>query len=1187
MPERGPTPEQLAAIRVVGSATVRAGAGAGKTRVLSEHFLHLLRGQEGQRPPVEQVSEILAITFTEKAAAEMKTKIRVLLAAEAAQARAPERPRWERARRELLGAQISTIHAFCHRVIRENPIEAAVDPAAVLLDEHESRAWLESAVEDALTLRVRAGDPGGQILVGRFGLRRGRDGGAVGHVMRLLARLAATGRRPEWVVEATAAQAARAPTAEQAIRDASDRLVEKIEAVVGGKSQAPRVVRLREEWPAWAPLLRRLGGETPRADILRLAGLVRLLSNAVPHVKHDLGLDEGKLVGVIPASWGALAGREPSAAVAALLADVARSVRARRDMDGVLTFDDLILEAYAVLTRHPAVRDRYARRFRAILVDEFQDTDAVQAGLVQALAGDTVPLFVVGDEKQSIYGFRGADVSVFHAMRERLGNDLSLGTNFRSQPAILRFVNELAAATLRRPPNALDPAHWIVFDETQRLVPDRSQTWAGPGVRLVSFVAEQERQREKRGGDISTSEMRELEARALAGVIRRLHDADGVRFGGITVLFRALTDVKLYEHALRRGQIPYYVVKGRGFFQCQEIRDLLSLLAAVANAEDALALAAVLRSPFFGFDDDTLARLAWPPDRERPDLARRFRSTEIFADVPEQARALGRARDLLVRLRRLASRATIAELLEEALAATDFEAVCLTQFQGTQKVANVRKLIELARDAERRRRFGLRQFVAWGRELEAHEPREPEATLVGEQDDVVRLMTIHQAKGLEFDVVVVPDLARRLDFDRSQVALDDDLGVIVQRDDGGVGHLPNAWLTAYRKRQTERSAAEHARLLYVACTRARDHLVLLEGKGDLKRLQSGKTDPHVWVDQVWQLLGCDAIRDAARAPHPQTTIALPNGGEVLVERAEVYLGAGTDRVPETPEPIEAEPRADDLAAVARVLGFRPPPAPEVVTSPTALADFRRCPRQYWYRQVLGLPERGRSGARMSLLGTAAHAVMERLDLADPEADVERRVEASPEALLLRDAERAALVADLRLAARALAAELAAGLELVGREVPFVLPLPRRDPKLFLSGRLDVLARRAGRHVVRDFKYAAPSDAGVAQYGAQLGAYQLAVLSAGGEHADGELVFLRGGTTVRPLPAIEPAAEEEALVGAGAALGLALADGTPDAFPKTPEGPRVCEALGCGYVRRCWDRSITRTAGGPPTRTFAS
>jgi ATP-dependent helicase/nuclease subunit A len=700
-------------------------------------------------------------------------------------------------------------------------------------------------------------------------------------------------------------------------------------------------------------------------------------------------------------------------------------------------------------------------------------------------------------------------------------------------------------------------------------------------VRLVSFVAEQQRK-----GKVRSAEMRESEARVLAGVIEKLHAAEDVAYGRITVLFRALSQVKVYEHALRRSRIPYYVVKGRGFFQCQEIRDSLNLLASVGNADDALALAAVLRSPFFAFDDDTLARLAWAPGRRKPRLARRFRPREAFADLPEHAAALGRARDLLVRLRRLASRATIAEVLEEALAATDFEAVCLTQFQGPQKVANVRKLIELARDAERRRRFGLREFVAWGRDLEAREPREPEATLVGEQDDVVRLMTIHQAKGLEFDVVIIPDLGRRLERSTPPVVLDEDLGVLLQADDGALHTLPSAWLAAHRRREADRSRAEHARLLYVACTRARDHLVLLEGRGELKWLEGGKGDAHVWAHQLWELLGRARILAAARAGEP-IPLDLPGGGAVLVERADLYLGAGPGRVPEVPEPAEAEPTADDLAAVARVVDFRPPPAPEVVTSPTALADFRRCPRQYWYRHVLGLREGGRSSVRTSLLGTAAHAVMERVDLGDPEADVVRRLGASPEALLLREDETAALVADLRLAARALAAELAAGLELIGREVPFVLPLPRAEPTLFLHGRLDVLARRAGRHVVRDFKYAKPSDGAVAQYGAQLAAYQLAVLGAGAAHADAELVFLRGGTTVRTLPPIDPAGEEAALVGAGAALGRALADGTPEAFPKTPETARVCEALGCGYVGRCWGGTVTRTADGPRTGTFAS
>jgi ATP-dependent helicase/nuclease subunit A len=1185
MTEGAPTAEQLAAIRVHGSAAVRAGAGAGKTRVLSEHFLHLLRPGADGSPAVEQVSEILAITFTEKAASEMKTKIRALVAQELARSSAAERGRWERARRELLGAQISTIHAFCHRVVRENPVEARVDPAAVLLDEHESRSWLEGVVGEALTARLRAGDAAARLLVTRFGLRQSRDGGAVGLCMRLLGRLWTTGRSPEWIVEATASQADRVAAAETALRAAAGRVIARIEEELPTRSQRRGLVQLREEWPQWLAMLRTVGAGTPRTEFALLGDLVRVLRVArfSGDVADDLGLDGARFTGELPAQYGAILAREDTTGVAALLDAVARDVRARRDRDGVLTFDDLVVEAYGVLTRHPAVRERYAHRFRAILVDEFQDTDAVQAGLVRALAGASVPLFVVGDEKQSIYGFRGADVAVFQGMRDELGRDLSLGTNFRSQPAILEFVNALAAATLRRPAAAVDPDHWTVFDARQRLVPHRPQTWPRPGVRLVSFVAEQARR-----GDIRTAEMREIEARALGGVIQRLHEQDGIRYGGITVLFRALSQVKLYEHALRRADIPYYVVKGRGFFQCQEIRDLLSLLACIANRDDALALAAVLRSPFFAFDDDTLARLAWAPGRTRPRLAGRFRARETFADITEHQAALGRARDLIERLRRLASRATIAELLEEALAATDFEAVCLTQFQGTQKVANVRKLIELARDAERRRRFGLRQFVAWGRDLEAREPREPEATLVGEQDDVVRLMTIHQAKGLEFDVVVLPDLGRRLERETAAVVLDDTLGVLLQADDGALHNLPHAWLKEHRDREQDRSRAEHARLLYVACTRAKDHLVLLEGKGDTRFLEGGRADPHVWTHQIWELLGRDRIHAASLAAEPRTALDLPGGGEVLVERAELYLGAGPGRVPEVPEPVEAEPTAGDLAAVARVLGFRPPPAPELATSPTALADFRRCPRQYWYRHVLGLPENfGRSGARWTLLGTAAHAVMEHLDLSDPEADVARRLAASPEALLLRESESAALAGDLRVAARTLADERAAGLEVVGREVPFVLPLPRGEARLFLHGRLDVLARRGRRWVVRDFKYAKPNDAAAAQYGAQLGAYQLAVRALGADEVDAELVFLRGGTTVRPLPAIDATIEEETLVQSGALLARALAENTPEAFGKKPEARSVCEALGCGYVGRCWGRAVTRRAVDPRTDTFAS
>src|SRR5207249_862471 len=226
-----------------------------------------------------------------------------------------------------------------------------------------------------------------------------------------------------------------------------------------------------------------------------------------------------------------------------------------------------------------------------------------------------------------------------------------------------------------------------------------------------------------------------------------------------------------------------------------------------------------------------------------------------FADLPEQAAALGAVRDLLLALRALAGRATVAELIEEACAATDFEAVCLTQFQGTRKVANVRKLIELARDWERKRFFTLRDFVRTVRRMAETEPREPEAALVAEQDDVVRLMTIHQAKGLEFRAVVVPDLGRGPKLDNRMPALDDALGVVGGPIDASgrvvTGHLG---LEEHRRKELDRERAEQARLFYVACTRAEDVLVLLEGKGDARYLREEKGERHVWCHQVWEVL---------------------------------------------------------------------------------------------------------------------------------------------------------------------------------------------------------------------------------------------------------------------------------------------------------------------------------------------
>jgi ATP-dependent helicase/nuclease subunit A len=1179
MPERAPTAEQWVAIRAEGSVAVRAGAGSGKTTVLARRFLHLL---EGDPPIADEVSQILAITFTEKAAAEMKRKIRELVAERLQQARGDHGARWARVRRELLGAQISTIHAFCARVVRENPLEAGVDPHAAILDEHESRAWLEGVVEDALVLRLRAEDPGARELLARHRLRSGRHGGALGLLVRFVSALGRLGRDGAWLTAALARQEALAPEAAATMRAAAERVVATVGARLaaeGGRGLA----RLREEWPEWEARLLALTPATPLAEVGRLADLCRLLGSAriARDVEADLGLEgDDRLRGVLPAEYGFLVALPSARRLTALVAAIADAVEARKRADAVLTFDDLVAEARRLLAAHPGVRERYSRHLRAILVDEFQDTDAAQADVITALAGAGTRLFIVGDEKQSIYGFRGADVGVFQRVRVTLGAELPLGRNFRAQPALLDFVNALAAATLRVPADATLPQAWTAFDDGQRLVADREQTSAPPAVRLVTFAREHAR-REQAGRGLSAGEARELEARVLAGVIADLHgrDDEPVRYGDVAVLFRTLNQVKAYEYALRRRGIPYYVVKGRGFFQCQEVRDVMSLLGAIADPDDAGALAACLRSPLFALDDDLLWRLAWPADARRPALARRFRAAESFADCGERAAELLGIRDLLLRLRRLRSRATIAELLEEALAATDFEAVCLTQFQGEQKVANVRKLIELARDFERRRLFTLRDFVRAVRDLAEREPREPEAQLVAEQDDVVRLMTIHQAKGLEFPVVVLVDLGRPLERDNATTVLDETLGVVTAPVAGaGLHPLRQARLEEHRRRERERTRAESARLLYVACTRARDLLVLLEGKGRTAYLRRGDGDPDVWCHQVWELLGRDRVGAFVDGEEATGTLPLPGGGGVRIEAAVRFLARAESETGAPPAPAEAPATDAERAAVARVLVFRPPAPTEIVTTPTALADFRRCPRQFFYRQVLGLPEGGTGGTRATLLGKAAHGVLETIDLARAGGDdIRDAVAARPESVVLEAEAVARLTADLRAAAAALRAEIAAGLEVVGREVPFVLPLPAGAPRVFIHGRMDLVARRAGRLVVRDYKYALPTPVAAAHHADQLAAYRLAL----GGDADGEVMFLRGGPAVHALRSTPDGA---ALLDTAYALGLATAAGGAEAFPKRPAGPDECLRLGCGYVPRCWRRPRGATRRGRGRRS---
>ena len=435
--------------------------------------------------------------------------------------------------------------------------------------------------------------------------------------------------------------------------------------------------------------------------------------------------------------------------------DQAKAERAAVD------FDDLELRARKVLEDAKA-RQRWAERFELIMIDEFQDTNAVQLGILEALERDN--LFAVGDEFQSIYRFRHADVTIFRDRAKALGppNVRNLAVNFRSEEELLDVLNAgfapelgprftpLRAGRKAIPQDrhgalrlfALDPPAGPPHVE---LYVTGTQGWDDHELGLAQ------------GGD---QPWRRAEARLIADRLRTEYEG-GRRAGDIVVLVRATTSLRLLEEALEEQGVPTYVVGGRGYWSQEQVRDGLAWLRVLANPHDEEALLTVLSSPFHGAGTDELVRLS-EDGRARGSLWAALQATH--SPVAE----------LLQSERQRAQRAPLEVLLEHAIVATGYDLAILARPGGDRRLANLRKLMRLAGEYERAEGRDLRGFIADAQARDLAEAREGEAALESEGLDAVRLMTIHRAKGLEFPVVCLADLGRKAGGSRSPLLVGDD-----------------------------------------------------------------------------------------------------------------------------------------------------------------------------------------------------------------------------------------------------------------------------------------------------------------------------------------------------------------------------------------------------------------------------
>jgi len=1022
------TPEQRRAIETWDrSLLVTAGPGAGKTRVLVERVLHILeRG-------LASLDEIVAITFTNKAANEMKTRIRQAVGQ---LARRTSSRQWQEAKRQVETAAISTIHGFCARLLRAHPVEAEVDPEFVILDEFHSRVLLQRAVEDVIEERLDAGD----AVIGRLIMGYSRRG-LIEATADLFAKARALGVRPEEIIAATERRR-RTPEEYRAVVERLQEVVTQLETFPEPTPRmAEQIAAFSRVYRLYGPLLR---AEPRLEDAPVLEECLRALREARVHRRgrvSDVVAELDACLQELELTFYDACAHE----VIATLGDVLNRVEARYDQlkreRGGLDYEDLQWKARELLRAHPAIAAAARQAIAFLLVDEFQDTNALQKEIVDLLRGDgdRPRLFIVGDAKQSIYNFRGAAVEVFlrtqREVRERGGEHIELEHNFRSTASLVRFFNAFFARLMRAAEGTW--AGWSL-EELGQTPFVASRAYRGEGVAApVELLVEV-------GPHVRTAEeARRWEAERLADRIAEMvrqgeclvgePSDDGrdrlrpVRYGDIALLFRVMTDVKVYERALRERGIPYYVLAGRGFYEREEIRDLLALLQFLENTTDELALAAVLRSPLFGLSDEALFWLRHAADTQsaggldpHPLWTSLQEYERVWGIAAEEQPRVARAARVLAHLLQVRHRLSLVELLEEILALTQFEAVQAAAFDGYQRVANIRKLVELAREFDASGPHGLSEFTAFVRQF-AEMAEESEAQVTTEAADAVRLLTVHKAKGLEFPVVVLPETHRPFRKDAPPLIFDRAVGIGMKIPDHR-GRLHDTWT---RQRVLEvlrhREYFEHQRLLFVAMTRARDYLIL---SGAAERLGVRETEqeatPFVpgasWLDWIVHIVG---LSDAEAVPEVYSwegvNLRLRVGrGEArdagrvtrqtLIARYP-QLGRG-EPIPESLLPSLSEREREDLHRVVRRL--EPVPAdprewgsPIAVTRVLALA---RCPLQFYFESVLHLPAwdeyedmMGTSGARAPLSpalgGRLVHRFCEDYDGSEPwEAVLDRLIE---------------------------------------------------------------------------------------------------------------------------------------------------------------------------------------------------
>lgn len=1135
-----PNAQQRAAIDVRGTAFVSAGAGTGKTRVLVERFARAVT--EGGL----DVSSLLVVTFTERAAAELAARIR---------ARLIELGRHDLARTLDL-ASIHTIHGYCRRLLAAHPFEAGIDPRFHVLPTPHQRVLQGEAFTEALRSFCGDDDAERWRLVTMYGAERLRS-----MLLEVYGTLRSAGR--DLVLELRD---------ERALDDCVNELWLAAEALIADPGATP----LNRTRAATALAFLGVPTQALHPDPLeddkrkaeRLPSAVTTLPDRLDGLEYRYAGARGPSAAayevarkaVIAAAWEVRAERD-CALLQPLLVEFAAAYAAAKERESALDYEDLQLRARNLLRNSPEVRARERERYRAVMVDEFQDTNRLQTDVLDLLVdGADMDVLFVGDEFQSIYGFRHADVDVFRERRKASANILELNQNYRSRPAVLAAVNELFSGEFRdefRPLEAaanddppLEPAFELLVTNKQWAVLVEGEHW------------------------------RRSEARHVARRVRELVDAGDASPGEIVLLFAAGTDAALYEEELRALGLPTLRMTRTSYWGQQQVADLLAYLRLLRNRYDDEALLTVLAAPFVGVTNDALVLIR---ANAKAALWKGIENEFPAALDEDDARLLRAFVQRYERLVALSYRLSLEQLCERILVEHDYDLAVLARHDGVRRLANLRMLARLAKEYESLRGADLEGFIEFVAAQQSIGGPIDDAVSEEADSDAVRLMTIHAAKGLEFRVVIIADAGRDRPKPPELICLSNgQFGFKVAHPERNERHgTPSFEAVAAVRETAER--AERLRLFYVGMTRAMERLIVAGSVAPGGT--AGDVTPIGWVLDRLQLM--ETVQSATEPVEVQRGEA-----RVLlrVDRGQppVEVPAETDAVEDPAEPPQlelfGEARAPAAVRTAPVLDPLPTAAEPPLLWPerlsfSAMSTFERCPYRFYVERAGGLrearQERGAGRAGVGLAGTeigdAVHRLLEQIAVGSseptPPADLEGTVRTwYPSAT---DADVVRIRAHVEAFCSSSLARRLGALPDARVEQPFVF----EQDDVLLNGRLDVFHCSGASALVADFKTnalegRAPAAIIEDEYSGQRDLYALAALRAGATEVEVVYQFLEAPddlVSARFGPDDAPALE--------ARLAAAIAGIRAGAFPATPSAfvcdgcpalGRVCAGVGGGF-----------------------